>query len=26
MDGHVKMLSFDATYLSPTDNMWATSQ
>jgi prepilin-type N-terminal cleavage/methylation domain-containing protein len=26
MDGHVKMLSFDATYVSPTNNMWATAQ
>jgi prepilin-type N-terminal cleavage/methylation domain-containing protein/prepilin-type processing-associated H-X9-DG protein len=26
MDGHVKMLSFDATYVSPTDNMWSTNQ
>jgi prepilin-type N-terminal cleavage/methylation domain-containing protein/prepilin-type processing-associated H-X9-DG protein len=26
MDGHVKMLSFDATYISPTDNMWSTNQ
>jgi len=26
MDGHVKMLSFDATYVSPNNNMWATNQ
>ena len=26
MDGHVKMLPFDATYSSPTTNMWSTSQ
>lgn len=26
MDGHVKMLSFDQTYVSTTDNMWSTSQ
>jgi prepilin-type N-terminal cleavage/methylation domain-containing protein/prepilin-type processing-associated H-X9-DG protein len=26
MDGHVKMLSFDATYVSPANNMWATNQ
>jgi prepilin-type N-terminal cleavage/methylation domain-containing protein/prepilin-type processing-associated H-X9-DG protein len=26
MDGHVKMLSFDASYVSPTDNMWSTNQ
>jgi prepilin-type N-terminal cleavage/methylation domain-containing protein len=26
IDGHVKMLSFDATYVSPQDNMWATNQ
>lgn len=26
MDGHVKMLSFDATYVSPTANMWSTAQ
>ncbi len=26
LDGHVKMVSFDATYVSPTNNMWATAQ
>ncbi len=26
LDGHVKTLSFDATYVSPTDNMWSTAQ
>lgn len=26
LDGHVKMLPFDATYVSPTDNMWSTNQ
>jgi len=26
MDGHVKMASFDATYISPTRNMWSVSQ
>ncbi|HLK56476.1 MAG TPA: prepilin-type N-terminal cleavage/methylation domain-containing protein [Chthonomonadaceae bacterium] len=26
LDGHVKMMSFDATYVSPTDNMWSTDQ
>jgi prepilin-type N-terminal cleavage/methylation domain-containing protein len=26
MDGHVKMISFDASYVSPTDNMWSTAQ
>ena len=26
IDGHVKMLSFDQTYVSPTDNMWSTNQ
>lgn len=26
LDGHVKMLSFDATYLSPINNMWSTAQ
>jgi len=26
MDGHVKMLPFDATYHSPTSNMWSTAQ
>ena len=26
LDGHVKMLSFDSTYVSPTDNMWSTPQ
>jgi len=26
LDGHVKVLAFAATYTSPTNNMWATSQ
>ncbi len=26
MDGHVKMVPFDATYVSPTNNMWSTAQ
>ena len=26
MDGHVQMLPFDATYVSPSDNMWSTAQ
>jgi len=26
LDGHVKMLPFDATYISTTDNMWSTAQ
>ena len=26
MDGHVKMISFDASYVSATDNMWSTDQ
>jgi prepilin-type processing-associated H-X9-DG protein len=26
LDGHVKMLPFDATYVSPTNNMWWTAQ
>jgi prepilin-type N-terminal cleavage/methylation domain-containing protein len=26
MDSHVKMLPFDATYVSTTNNMWATAQ
>jgi prepilin-type processing-associated H-X9-DG protein len=26
LDGHVKMLPFDATYVSPSNNMWATAQ
>jgi len=26
MDGHVKIASFDATYVSPADNMWSTNQ
>ena len=26
MDGHVKMLAFDATYVSPANNMWSTNQ
>ena len=26
MDGHVKMVQFDATYVSAIDNMWSTDQ
>ena len=26
IDGHVKMVPFDAAYVSPTDNMWSTDQ
>jgi prepilin-type N-terminal cleavage/methylation domain-containing protein/prepilin-type processing-associated H-X9-DG protein len=26
LDGHVKTLPFDATYVSPIDNMWSTNQ
>ena len=26
LDGHVKVLSFDATYVSPSNNMWSTNQ
>ena len=26
LDGHVKMLSFDSTYVSPASNMWSTAQ
>jgi prepilin-type N-terminal cleavage/methylation domain-containing protein/prepilin-type processing-associated H-X9-DG protein len=26
LDGHVKSMPFDATYISPSNNMWSTSQ